>query len=87
MKFLFLNFLFFSCICATTTYNFPDANITINLISSGVIPTYGTSGDTCTRIIARKINIYHISTKSVYQSWQKGNLSTSRHTINATSPL
>ena len=83
MNFLFLTILLWPSLCGV--HPFADANLTINLVSTGDILLNGAFVDTCTKIIARSNQIYHISSQKTYQSWTKGNLTTPNLTISVNS--
>ncbi len=50
----------------TATYNFTDAEIRIDTLSSGSLYYYGLPSDTCRKMIVRNAQLYHISTLNVY---------------------
>ena len=71
--FLFLNLLV--VLTTSDVYTFGNQQVTINTVLSGPIAN-SSSGDECKKVIARPMQIYHLSSQGKYESWFRGSFTT-----------
>ena len=71
--FLFLNLLV--VLTTSEVYTFGNQQVTINTILSGPIAN-SSSGEECKKVIARPMQIYHLSSQGKYESWFRGSFAT-----------
>ena len=71
---------------ATSTTIIGDKTIELQPIDSTPIVNYNSTSDTCGKIVARVNQIYHISTKNVFQSIPKTIFSLNTNLLNVSSP-